>query len=451
MANSYLTHTTSAPTNDKIMTFSFWLKKGKEQEPIMSRHVDGSNRFQFYNLDGTGGLQLYQQVSGSVEMNLTHDRQLRDFSAWYHYVIAIDTTQATASDRAKIYINGELLSGYSTATYPDQNADILFNGTSVVQEIGRTNGNDYYNGYMSHFAFVDGTALTPTSFGETDSTSGIWKFKSPSGLSWGNNGFHLKFENSGALGTDSSGQTNNFTVNGNLKQSLDTPSNNHATFNPIDKGKPGTMNFANGNTTTMNTSGFGDYGVRSSLGVKTGKWYWEVKIGSNSSQNAFAILPMEDTLKFDMFGSTPEAHLYGLQMQTSSATNFYSNTTFTSGNTAWGGGLTSSDVVGFALDMDNGKLYISKNGTFKDMSGNTSNIGSGTYPTFTIANTSFTYALYVEMRTNDDNGLHINMGDGFFGTTAISSAGSNGNGSLFEYDVPSGFYALNTKNLNTYG
>ena len=161
---------------------------------------------------------------------------------------------------------------------------------------------------------------------------------------------------------------------------------------------------------------------------------------------------MEDTLKFDMFGSTPEAHLYGLQRQwTDSATNFYSNTTFTSGNTAWGGGITSSDVIGFALDIDNGKLYISKNGTFKDMSGNTSNIGSGTYPTFTIANTDFTYALYVEMRTNDDNGLHINMGDGFFGTTAISSAGSNGNGSLFEYDVPSGFYALNTKNLNTYG
>ena len=184
MANSYLTHTTSTPTNDKIMTFSFWIKKGVEQEPIMSRHIDASNRFQFYNLDSSAGLQLYQQVSGSVEMNLTHNRQLRDFSAWYHYVIAIDTTQATAADRVKIYINGELLSGYSTATYPAQNADILFNGSSAVQEIGRTNGNDYYNGYMAHFAFVDGTALAPTVFGETDSTSGIWKFKSPSGVTW---------------------------------------------------------------------------------------------------------------------------------------------------------------------------------------------------------------------------------------------------------------------------
>ena len=162
MANSYLTRTTSTPTSDKIMTFSFWIKKGLEQEPIMSRHIDGSNRFQFYNLDGSAGLQLYQSVGGSVEITLNHDRQLRDFNGWYHFVIAIDTTQATAADRVKIYINGELLSGYSTATYPAQNADILFNGSSVVQEIGRTNGNDYYNGYMAHFAFVDGTALAPT-------------------------------------------------------------------------------------------------------------------------------------------------------------------------------------------------------------------------------------------------------------------------------------------------
>ena len=99
---------------------------------------------------------------------------------------------------------------------------------------------------MSHVALVDGTVLTPTSFGETDSTSGIWKFKSPSGLSWGTNGFHLKFENSGALGTDSSGQTNNFTVQGTLKQSLDTPSNLHATFNPLfQKSLPSTVNMGN--------------------------------------------------------------------------------------------------------------------------------------------------------------------------------------------------------------
>ena len=452
MANSYLNRSPSSAGNRKTWTWSGWVKfsqtPGAAGAILFSAYAHGNDNFKISYGDTN---QISMRFYNGTEYQLVPNRKFRDFSAWYHLLFAVDTTLATSGDRFKIYVNGVRETSFANEDQPTQDLQMTINDTTTMQ-IGRySTGSNFFDGYMSHVSLVDGQALTPTSFGQTDSTSGIWKFKSPSGLSWGTNGVHLKFENSGNLGLDSSGQTNNFTVNGNLKQSLDTPSNNHATFNPIDKGKTGDMNFANGSTTTMNTSGFGDYGVRSSLGVTKGKWYWEIKIGSNTSQNAFAILPMEDTLKFDMFGSTPEADLYGLQRQTDSATNFYSNTTFTSGNTAWGGGITSSDVIGFALDMDNGKLYISKNGTFKDLSGNTSNIGSGTYPTFTIANTSFTYALYVEMRTNDDNGLHINMGDGFFGTTAISSAGSNGNGSLFEYDVPSGFYALNTKNLNTYG
>ena len=451
MANSYLNRTPSSTGNRRTFTISVWLKRSRLGSP--ESHITnintGNNPYGriLFKTDDTLKIDDYE---GSQDTNIVTNRKFRDTSAWYHIVVAYDTTQSTASDRIKIYVNGIQETSFSTATYPGQNFDTEYNKASAGMEIGKFSSN-YFEGYMSHFSMVDGQQLTPTSFGETDSTSGTWKFKTPSGLSWGTNGVHLKFESSGNLGLDSSGQTNNYTVNGNLKQALDTPTNNHATINPIDKGKAGAMNFANGNTTTMNTSGFGDYGVRSSLGVTKGKWYWEVKIGSNTSQNAFGILPMEDTLIFDMYGSTPEAHLYGLQRSSSSVTNFFGNTTFTSGNSAWGGGITSSDVVGFALDMDNGKLYISKNGTFKDLSGNTSNIGSGTYPTFTIADTNFTYALYLEMRTNDDNGLHINMGNGFFGTTAISSAGSNGNGSLFEYDVPSGFYALNTKNLNTYG
>ena len=452
MANSYLNRTPSSAGNRKTWTWSGWVKfsqtPGAAGAILFSAYAHGNDNFKISYGDTN---QISMRFYNGSEYQLVPNRRFRDFSAWYHLVFAVDTTLATSGDRFKIYVNGVRETSFANEDQPTQDLQMTINDTTTMQ-IGRySTGSNFFDGYMSHVSLVDGQALTPTSFGQTDSTSGIWKFKSPSGITWGTNGFHLKFENSGNLGLDSSGLTNNFTVNGNLKQSLDTPSNNHATFNPIDKGKPGTMNFANGSTTTMNTSGFGDYGVRSSLGVTKGKWYWEIKIGSNTSQNAFAIQPMDVNLKFDRFGSTPEAHLYGLQRQTDSATNFYSNTTFTSGNTAWGGGITSSDVIGFALDMDNGKLYISKNGTFKDMSGNTSNIGSGTYPTFTISDTDRTYGLYVEMRTNDDNGLHINMGDGFFGTTAISSAGSNGNGSLFEYDVPSGFYALNTKNLNTYG
>ena len=115
------------------------------------------------------------------------------------------------------------------------------------------------------------------------------------------------------------------------------------------------------------------------------------------------------------------------------------------------GGITTSDVISFALDMDNGKLYLAKNGAFKDSSGNTGNPATAAYPTFTGIDSGEYYGFYSELRMNNDNGLQVNFGNGFFGTTAISSAGNNGNGSLFEYDVPSGYYALNTKNINTYG
>ena len=445
MANSYLTHTTSAPTNDKIMTFSFWLKKGKEQEPIMSRHIDGNNRFQFYNLDSSAGLQLYQQVSGSVEMNLSHDRQLRDFSAWYHQVIAIDTTQATASDRVKIYINGELLSGYSTATYPAQNADILFNGTSVVQEIGRTNGSDYYNGYMSHFAFVDGTALTPTSFGETDSTSGIWKFKTPSGVTWGNNGFHLKFENSGAMGTDSSGNSNTFTVNGNLKQSIDTPSNVYSVINQLTYSasqvtiQNGALSKAGTPTSNAWRSFYG------TLGASSGKYYFEMKVDQieNSDPNNFwvgivDIEQMTHTANNQQFYK--QGRGYGYHAQSGSTGN--NNQTFSYGN-SW----TAGDIIGVAMDLDNAKMYFSKNGTWQN-SGVPTSGSTGTGAFIIAANITYVPA-FSQYYANEQ--FSLNFGNGFFGTTAITSAGSNGNGSLFEYDVPSGYYALNTKNINTYG
>ena len=441
MANSYLTHTTSTPTNDKIMTFSFWIKKGKEQEPIMSRHIDGSNRFQFYNLDGSVGLQLYQQVSGSVEMNLSHDRQFRDFNAWYHTVIAIDTTQVTASDRVKIYINGELLSGYSTATYPDQNADILFNGSSVVQEIGRTNASDYYNGYMSHFAFVDGTALTPTSFGETDSTSGIWKFKAPSVVSWGNNGFHLKFENSGNLGLDSA-NSNNFTVTGDLKQALDTPSNVYATMNSLNPNP--NIAYLEGNNTVFADSGGDLRTAVSTLGATSGKYYAEVKIISIQDAQQVGLVAADSFAKLGAsYGNAIYQFENSLTYMSAGKIKNYNNNTVATGLATF----TTNDILGIAADLDNSKIYFHKNGTYINSGVPTSgSTGTGAYSL--TANTTYLFA----NAGNYNNGkVSWNFGNGFFGTTAITSAGSNGNGSLFEYDVPSGYYALNTKNLNTYG
>ena len=440
MANSYLTHTTSTPTNDKIMTFSFWIKKGLEQEPIMSRHIDASNRFQFYNLDSTSKIQLYQQVSGSVEMNLSHPRALRDFNGWYHWVIAIDTTQATDSNRVKIYINGELLSGYSTATYPAQNADILFNGSSVVQEIGRTNGNDYLKGSMSHFHFVDGTAYQASTFGETDSTTGIWKPKTAPSVTYGNNGFFLKFENSGSMGTDSSGNGNNFTVNGSMTQLIDTPSNVFATMNALNSNP--NITYTQGNN-TVNFDSVGDLRTAvSTLGATSGKYYAEVKIISLQDAHQVGLVAADSFAKLGAsYGNAIYQFENSLTYMSAGKIKNYNNNTVATGLATF----TTNDILGIAADLDNSKIYFHKNGTYINSGVPTSgSTGTGAYSL--TANTTYLFA----NAGNYTNGkVSWNFGNGYFGTTAVTSAQNpdDGNG-IFEYDVPAGYRALCTKSIN---
>ena len=459
MANSYLTRTPSSNGNKQIFTFSTWLKRSKLGVEMgfftggSDANVDGFFTIQF-KADDALNVQYYEDAF----YNITPNRKFRDTSAWYHIVVAMDSTQGTASNRTKIYVNGVQETSFADAEYPNTNFNFDINETANPMQIGvRRNGSaaleSYFDGYLSHISWVDGQQLAPTVFGETDSTSGIWKFKQPSGVTWGTNGFHLKFENSGNLGLDSSGNSNTFTVNGNGRQALDTPSNVYATLNPLDKGYTGAITLANGNNTIMSSSSFGDYGVRSTLGVSKGKWYWEVKNAavSGNGANTMGVLKMDKRLVINLMANPATADVFGIQRHDDTKTNIYSDGTFTSQNTAMWGGITTSDVISFALDMDNGKLYLAKNGAFKDSSGNTGNPATAAYPTFTGIDSGEYYGFYSELRMNNDNGLQVNFGNGYFGTTAISSAGSNGNGSLFEYDVPSGYYALNTKNINTYG
>jgi hypothetical protein len=298
---------------------------------------------------------------------------------------------------------------------------------------------------MSHFAVVDGQQLAPTVFGETDSTSGIWKFKSPSGVTWGTNGFHLKFENSGNLGLDSSGNTNNFTTNGDLKQALDTPSNVHATLNPLHKGTHlGDATFSNGNLKHQGTSSGGNYPYTfSTLAASQGKWYAEFKVGSDPSTTMIGIA---SGIADSFLGGTASAKGYALYGN--------SGNLFTSGSgSSYGSALSVGDILGVAMDLDNNKLYFSKNGTFQNSGVPTSgSTGTGAVSiTAPADNGTGVYHFACGKGGSATTSIEANFGNGYFGTTAITSAGSNGNGSLFEYDVPSGYYALNTKNINTYG
>lgn len=430
MANSYLTRTPSSTTNRKTFTISYWCKRSSissNYPRICAYDYADTDRFEhfFNNVD-----QLYIEHvnNNSQDVHLVTSRKFRDTSAWYHIVVAFDTTQATASNRVKLYINGVQETNFTgTVTYPSQDSNMIVNYASgsvfYIGETGYSSGGQNFDGYMSHVAFVDGQALAPTVFGETDSTSGIWKFKSPSGVTWGTNGFHLKMENSAALGTDSSGNTNTFTVNGNLKQALDTPSNVYCTANPLSKGSNITL--TNGNLTITKGSGFES--CMATLMPSAGKWYWENKVSSLGTINCGVTKSTQD-------GTTHSSVDAGRSMYSSNGTIY--NEGLSASNISTGTTFTTNDIIGVALDIDGNTIKFYKNGTLIDtVSDSGISSAEGWSPAWGMSSGAF----------------NVNFGNGFFGTTAISSAGSNGNGSLFEYDVPSGYYALNTKNINTYG
>ncbi len=452
MANSYLSISGSTPTNSKKFTYSFWVKRttlGADQA-ILSYETNSANR---------GGIELqtgdqfryFERVSNSTTVFVEPSRVFRDPSAWYHIVVATDTTQSTEADRVKIYVNGVQETDFATTpTYPALNSDTRANG-STVKNIGRRNVNDdyYFDGALSHVSFVDGSALAPTVFGGTDSTSGIWKFKQPSGVTWGNNGFHLKFENSASLGLDSSGNTNNFTVNGNLVQSVDTPSNVFCTMNPIVSNRSG-FTFSNNNTTVNTPSSSGS---AANMGLNQGKWYFECLI--NTLGNFYG--GWQD---LDNQASNTNSYMVDGCVATNNGPNIYYGTS-SSGSKAMNG-MSQGDYIGFAIDVPNLKCWWSRNGqwytansgtastlTRAQVSANTSGFD---LTTGSEMNSSSTIAPYMGSSTAATNNS-FNFGTGVFGTTKLTGttyADDNGVG-IFKYEPPAGFRAICTKNINTYG
>ena len=432
---THLTRTSSSsPTGTTTWTYSAWIKKGVEtpsaSQKFFSAGSSSSDRTEFY-FGTDGSFNIYKDVSGS-SANLASTRLFRDPSAWYHFVVQNNNGTVT------VYVNNETvsLSGSNLGTNKINNA-------STAHYIGQqVAGGQFFDGYMSHVAFVDGSIVAPTVFGETDSTSGIWKFKSPSGVTWGNNGFHLKFENSGALGTDSSGNSNTFTVNGNLKQALDTPSDSYATLNGAFNLSDNVLSY--GNNKALNSNANWKY-VPATLGVESGKWYAEYKVNKSSGYIMNGVVDMA-------YATSQDKNSYTHSGAGTGSVSIYSDSGekyIAGSNTTYAGTYTTNDIIGVALDMDNSKVYFSKNGAWANGSGGW---GSSTFDAAVGAislPTTGTYTFAVSQRSGAYN--EVNFGNGLFGITAISSAGSNGNGSSFEYDVPSGFYALNTKNINTYG
>ena len=428
-SSDYLNRTPASAGNRKTMTYSFWLKK-----------TTNNYYFYFFSTGNAGAvprsvfgfsldkLYIAFNPTGSSWNEIFTNALFRDVSAWYHVVVAIDTTQSTASNRTKIYVNGEQITSFSSASYVNQNTDLPNNNSSIPHFIGKNTatGTEYYDGYMAEVCFIDGQQLDPTSFREFDADTGIWKPIDVSGLTFGTNGFYLDFENSGSLGADVSGNGNNFTVNNltSIDQTTDTPTNNYATWNPLmslSTGNAFPTALTDGNTINSDTRSGGDARSLSTIAVpRTNKWYYECKVISGGTYISVGL--------YQYLGNaipTKSVRYYG-----GSGVKKLDGT-----STSYGATFTTGDIIGCLADIENNQITFYKNGASQGV-------------------ISYTFASGEDyfMTAGDEAGTSHSVA-GNFGNPAftISSGNSDPNGyGNFEYSTNGG-YALNTKNLAEFG
>jgi hypothetical protein len=363
----------------------------------------------------------------------------RDVSAWYHIVVVYDSDNGTAGNRVILYVNGVRETSFGEEVYPSLASTSGIN-TTTQHEISSYDGAGYYfDGSMTHVHFIDGTAYDASTFGETDATTGIWKPKTTPVVTYGTNGFFLKFENSASFGTDSSGNANNFTVNGTMTQTIDTPSNVFATGNPLASYWTAST-FSNGNNTQVTQDS--NYAFNTStLGFQTGKWYYEAKIVSTAGSDMFGI-----TGRTNANSTTAALGQYADQyVFNSNAGQMRNNNTDTSYASAFN---TNGTIVQIAVDMTNLKIHLGLNGVWQNSSNPSNNTGGFTIGAISTTTDGF-YFVGIGDYSNSHGTYEYNFGNGYFGTTAVSSAENPDDGiGIFEYEVPAGYKALCTKSIN---
>ena len=433
MASTYLSRTSGTATNTDKCTLSVWIKRSKlsgNDEIIIGEYTDASNRAKLlFNADQ---LHFFQKTGGSTTADVKTTRVFRDSNAWYHIVVAFDTTQSTNTDRIKFYINGVQETAFDNTTYPSLNNKIRINDSSITQLIGYAGTtNTYFDGVMSHIHFIDGTAYDASAFGSTDATTGEWKINTSPSVTYGNNGFFI-LKNGNSV-TDQSGNSNNFTVGGGtLTKTEDCPSNVFCTMNALDKSYSGTAALSNGNTTVTGDGTWQNMRL-GTIGVNTGKWYWEMKINSGNNANIhFGIVPETWNMNYS-------SAYYG---QTGYYAFYIGGEKYANGSSSSGSGtFTNGDIVGIALDLDSATKTLSVYQNTQ-VSGSVVNLDA----TF---DGQFWRPMFMGNNSSATAIGDFNFGNGYFGTTAVSSAGTNASGNgIFEYDVPNGYTALCTKGLN---
>ena len=369
----------------------------------------------------------------------------RDTSAWYHIVWAFDTTQGTAANRVKLYINGTQVTSWATASYPDEDAEFDVNN-AVPQYVGdyHSGSSENMDGYLAEVVFIDGLALAADQFGEFDSDSGIWKPIDVSGLTFGTNGFYLDFQASGNLGNDANGGTDLTEVNlAATDQSTDTCTNNFATLNPLLYGSNYT--WSEGNLQFAQTATNWDT-TYSSIGVTKGKWYMEFK-GKVGAYYDIGVTDVVDTTNNLTVNSGCVAYKSNGEFAAGGAVGdgLPSTITTPASNT-----YTANDIMGIALDMDNETVYFAKNGTYEVNSDPTSGASKTGGTDLPNSNSLYFFAFAAYKGSAASGTGQVNFGGGSVDAISSGNADADGHGN-FEFAVPSGYFALCTKNLAEYG
>ena len=417
--SAYLSRTPASAGNRKTWTWSGWVKRGNfVYQELFSGYTDNNN--QLINRLNPTTISIFQDIGGSRVFELETNAVYRDTSAWYHIVIAFDTTEAVSSNRIKLYVNGEQVTSFSTSNYPSLNTDYEINSTTGHFIGQRGNGSSLFDGYLAEVNFIDGQALDPTSFGEFK--SGVWIPKSYSG-SYGTNGFYLDFGNSGSLGADSSGNGNNWTPN-NLAatdQVPDSPTNNFATLNPLEAGNG---NYAEGNLKFSASTASVHQMASSAVSISSGKWYAEILVSAVGGTYPHIGITPANTSNATYVGNNGYAYRSDGQKQLLNATA-----------ESYGASYTSGDIIGVALDADSGIITFYKNGSSQGVA--SSSVDTGT--SWRISNSLYSTGGISLANFGQDSSFAGNK-------TAQGNTDANGIGDFY-YAPPAGYLALCTANL----
>ena len=433
---SKLTRNFGSAGNRKKWTMSMWVKRSKTgaDQKLMGKYTSSSDRFALL-FNGSDQLQIFWGNDGGNKQ-ITTNRLFRDTSAFYNFTFIIDTGNSTAADRMQIWVNGVRETSMASTAYPTSGQDLPWND-SGVNEIGSYNNSNKFSGYLAEVVHQNDNAATPVDkFISFDEDTGICVPIDVSGLTLGTNGFYLDFEDSSALGNDASG-SNNFTSAGlaAIDQTTDTCTNNFATLNPLYQ--QGNNTFSEGNCKVVLEAGDGTKGVASNIAVSSGKWYFEVKQGSSTN----SVIQVREASDKEDDLSYYEGSYAGYQ--------FTNGNQYITGNSssAYGASYADGDIIMVALDMDNNRVYFGKNGSWNDGDGNADEANLNDYaPVNGVTNA---IAAFTNANGSATATAEFNFGNPPY---ANSSSVSDGNGfGNFEFAVPSGYFAICTKNLASNG